>query len=41
MSANPYVAFHLRATGNGTLTLIWEGDQGFRQTETVAVQVTD
>lgn len=41
ISANPYLAFHLRASGNGTLTLIWEGDQGFRQSETLALQVTD
>jgi len=41
VSANPYLAFQMRATGSGTLTLIWEGDQGFRQTETVALQVID
>ena len=41
ISANPYLAFHFRATGSGTLTLIWEGDQGFRQTESVAITVTD
>jgi hypothetical protein len=29
----------MRATGSGTLTLIWEGDQGFSQTETVPLQV--
>ncbi|MCX7234073.1 MAG: thiosulfate oxidation carrier complex protein SoxZ [Burkholderiales bacterium] len=39
ISANPYLAFQLLATGNGTLTLVWEGDQGFRQTETVALKV--
>lgn len=39
ISANPYLAFQMRATGSGTLTLIWEGDQGFSQTETVPLQV--
>ena len=39
ISANPYLAFQMRATGSGTLTLIWAGDQGFSQTESVALQV--
>jgi sulfur-oxidizing protein SoxZ len=39
ISANPYLAFQMRATGSGMLTLNWEGDQGFRQTETVPLQV--
>ena len=39
ISANPYLAFQMRATGSGTLTLIWEGDQGFSQTESVPLQV--
>ena len=39
ISANPYLAFQFRATGSGTLTLLWEGDQGFSQTETGPLQV--
>ncbi len=40
ISANPYLAFHAVATESGTLTFTWEGDNGFSQTETVAIQVT-
>ena len=40
ISANPYLAFTLRASGNGILNFLWEGDNGFRQSETVALQVT-
>jgi sulfur-oxidizing protein SoxZ len=39
ISANPYIAFHLRATQNGTLNLQWTGDNGFTQTETAALVV--
>lgn len=39
ISANPYLAFQMRASSSGLLTLTWEGDQGFSQTETVALQV--
>jgi len=38
-SANPYIAFHTLATESGTLALTWEGDNGFAQTETVAIRV--
>ena len=34
MSANPYLAFHVKATASGTLTFTWTGDKGFAQTET-------
>ncbi|MFN0185191.1 MAG: thiosulfate oxidation carrier complex protein SoxZ [Aquabacterium sp.] len=34
MSANPYIAFALRATASGTLSFRWEGDRGFSYTET-------
>jgi sulfur-oxidizing protein SoxZ len=37
VAANPYVAFNMIAA-NGTLTFIWEGDNGFSQTETVALK---
>ena len=40
VAANPYCAFHTIATNSGTLSLSWEGDNGFMQTETVAITVT-
>jgi sulfur-oxidizing protein SoxZ len=40
VSANPYLAFHTVATESGTLTLSWEGDKGFAQTENVNLTVT-
>lgn len=40
VSANPYIAFHTLATESGTLVLSWEGDNGFRQTESIALTVT-
>ncbi len=40
MAANPYIAFHAVATVSGTLRLSWEGDNGFRHSESVALQVT-
>lgn len=40
LSANPYVAFHLRADASGTLQLTWRGDNGFEHSETVAFEVT-
>lgn len=39
IAANPYVAFQVRAERSGLLRITWEGDNGFAQTETVAVQV--
>lgn len=39
VAANPYLAFSLLVTGAGTLTLTWEGDNGFAQTETVALRL--
>jgi sulfur-oxidizing protein SoxZ len=39
IAANPYLAFPLLVTGAGTLTLVWEGDNGFSQTESVALRV--
>lgn len=39
IAANPYFAFYMMATGSGTLTFTWEGDNGFAQTETVALKV--
>lgn len=40
VAANPYLAFHLVASRTGTLRFIWEGDGGFRQEETVRLNVT-
>lgn len=40
ISANPYIAFHTVATESGTLVFLWEGDNGFAQTETAALTVT-
>jgi sulfur-oxidizing protein SoxZ len=39
IAANPYVAFHVAAVASGTLSLTWEGDAGFAQTESVAIVV--
>ncbi|WP_394779742.1 thiosulfate oxidation carrier complex protein SoxZ [Undibacterium sp.] len=41
VAANPYIAFHTVATDSGTLTFHWEGDNGFSQTETAKITVTD
>ena len=40
VAANPYLAFHTVATDSGTLSLTWEGDNGFTQTENVNLAVT-
>lgn len=40
IAANPLIAFHTVATTSGTLRLHWEGDQGFRHSESVAITVT-
>ena len=40
IAANPYLSFTLRAMGNGNLIFQWEGDNGFGQSETVALRVT-
>lgn len=39
IAANPYFSFYTVATGSGTLTFTWEGDNGFAQTETVMLKV--
>ena len=39
IAANPYLAFHTLAVESGTLTLTWEGDNGFSQTETLTLTV--
>ncbi len=39
IAANPLIVFHTLATVSGTLTFAWEGDNGFAQTERVAITV--
>lgn len=39
-AANPYLLFHTVATESGTLEFEWRGDNGFAQTERVAITVT-
>lgn len=39
VAANPYLTFPLLITGPGTLTMVWEGDNGFAQTETLPLRV--
>ena len=40
ISANPYIAFHTVAVDSGALVFEWNGDNGFSQTETVAITVS-
>lgn len=40
VSANPLISFFTVATVSGTLSFTWEGDDGFMQTESVAITVT-
>ena len=40
VAANPLLVFSTVATASGTLTFTWEGDNGFAQTESVALVVT-
>lgn len=39
ISANPYLSFPLRLGSDGRLEFLWEGDNGFRQTETVPLKL--
>lgn len=39
ISANPYLSFFVTATDSGTLEFTWQGDNGFQQTERVALTV--
>ena len=39
-SANPYLVFTTVAAESGPITLTWSGDNGFRQVETVQIEVT-
>lgn len=40
VAANPYIVFSTRAIASGTLRFTWTGDNGFAQTESVALTVT-
>ena len=40
VAANPYLSFFVVATASGPLDCTWEGDDGFAQTESVAIAVT-
>ena len=39
ISANPYLAFHLRADSSGTVTVSWQGDQDFTHSKSAALVV--
>lgn len=39
IAANPYIAFHLVASASGTISLSWDGDNGFAQTESLNITV--
>lgn len=39
VSANPFIQFHTVATESATLRFSWSGDNGFAQTESVALTV--
>ena len=40
VAANPLLSFYTVATTSGLLTFTWEGDNGFAQSESVAITVT-
>lgn len=40
MATDPYLAFFTVAQATGTLEFTWEGDNGFRQSETRTITVT-
>ncbi len=40
VAANPFISFFTIATASGTLRFSWSGDNGFTQTESVALTVT-
>ena len=39
VSSNPYLSFFMLVTESGKLTLIWGGDKGFSQTESISLSV--
>lgn len=40
ISANPYLAFHLRLPRSGTLTVRWQGDRGVEHSESLRITAT-
>jgi sulfur-oxidizing protein SoxZ len=40
IAANPFLSFTTVATRSGPVTMTWEGDNGFVQTETRPIEVT-
>lgn len=40
ISTNPYLVFYALAAESGTFEFEWQGDNGFAQTERVAITVT-
>jgi len=40
ISANPYLAFSMRAVATGTLVVTWVGDEGFKHSESARIGVT-
>ena len=40
IAANPFLSFTMTVAESGTLTLRWEGDNGFDQTETRRITIT-
>jgi sulfur-oxidizing protein SoxZ len=40
IAANPFLSFTTVATRSGEITMTWEGDNGFAQTETRQIEVT-
>jgi sulfur-oxidizing protein SoxZ len=40
IAANPYLSFHFKASTSGKLLFSWVGDNGFSQTESVALTVS-
>ena len=40
ISANPYLAFHLKLPRSGTLTVSWSGDRGLVHSESVRITAT-
>ena len=40
VAANPFLSFNMVAVRSGDISLRWEGDEGFNQTETRRLEVT-
>ena len=40
IAANPFLAFSMRATSSGVLTVRWQGDNGFEHSESATLGVT-